>query len=70
VDELALIRDTISLAFVDRTFVNSQIRRAGVQKKRHGALYSVTYSWLSKSDNNIDVPLARPVRAASITSAR
>jgi hypothetical protein len=35
-----------------------------------GALYSVTYSWLSKSDNNIDVPLARPVRAASITSAR
>jgi hypothetical protein len=35
-----------------------------------GALYSVTYSRLSKSDSNIDVPLARPVRAASITSAR
>ena len=31
-----------------------------------GALYSVTYSRLSKSDSNIDVPLARPVRAASI----
>jgi hypothetical protein len=27
------------------------------------ALYSVTYSRLSKSDSNIDVPLARPVRA-------
>ena len=35
-----------------------------------GALYSVTYSRLSKSDSNIDVPLALPVRAASITSAR
>src|SRR2546430_4791386 len=35
-----------------------------------GALYSVTYSRLSKSDSNIDVPLARSVRAASITSAR
>jgi hypothetical protein len=34
------------------------------------ALYSVTYSRLSKSDSNIDVPLALPVRAASITSAR
>ena len=31
-----------------------------------GALYSVTYSRLSKSDSNIDVPLAPPVRAASI----
>jgi hypothetical protein len=30
----------------------------------------VTYSRLSKSDSNIDVPLALPVRAASITSAR
>src|SRR6266567_1930238 len=35
-----------------------------------GALYSVTYSRLSKGDSNIDVPLALPVRAASITSAR
>ena len=34
------------------------------------AEHSVTYSRLSKSDSNIDVPLARPVRAASITSAR
>jgi hypothetical protein len=33
-------------------------------------LYSVTYSRLSKSDSNIDVPLALPVRVASITSAR
>jgi hypothetical protein len=35
-----------------------------------GAFYSVTYSRLSKSDSNIDVPLAQPVGAASITSAR
>src|SRR6266849_2174453 len=35
-----------------------------------GALYSVTYSRLSKSDSNIDVPLALPARAASITSVR
>src|SRR6266516_4845046 len=35
-----------------------------------GALYSVTYSRLSKGDSNIDVPLALPVRAASIKSAR
>src|SRR6266700_2026160 len=31
-----------------------------------GSLYSVTYSRLSKSDSNLDVPLAPPVRAASI----
>ena len=46
------------------------------EKRREGAKvikrYHVpsTYSRLSKSDSNIDVPLARPVRAASITSAR
>jgi hypothetical protein len=34
------------------------------------AKHSVTYSRLSKRDSNIDVPLARPVRAGSITSAR
>jgi hypothetical protein len=33
-------------------------------------LPSVGDSRLSKSDSNIDVPLALPVRAAAITSAR
>src|SRR5258707_303140 len=36
----------------------------------HCGALSLTYSRLSKSDSNIDLPLALPVRAASITSAR
>jgi hypothetical protein len=57
---------TISL----ESTVLHQCIRSRIGELANGALYSVTYSWLSKSGNNIDVPLARPVRAASITSAR
>ena len=63
-------------------FADTQVvqeRRAGqgarkaseiVMSPHCGALYSVTYSRLSKSDSYIDVPLARSVRAASIRSPR